>query len=235
MMGAMRANLHKDPTQVASMFDEVAQNYDLTNDVLTFGIDRMWRRATFAAVGAHPGQRVLDLAAGTGTSSVPYAEAGIDVVPCDFSEGMVAVGKQRRPDLPFVVGDATALPFADDTFDAVTISFGLRNVVNTARGLAEMFRVAKPGGRVVVCEFSHPPHRGWAALYGFYRDHVLSPLASFVSSNAPAYDYLAESIAQWPDQESLAALMQDVGWRSVAYRNLSGGIAALHRGFKPMR
>src|SRR5690625_2863825 len=156
MMNAMRANLHKDPTQVASMFDEVAQNYDLTNDVLTFGIDRMWRRAAFAAVDARPGQRVLDLAAGTGTSSVPYAEAGIDVVPCDFSEGMVAVGKQRRPDLPFVVGDATALPFANDTFDAVTISFGLRNVVNTARGLAEMFRVTKPGGRVVVCEFSHP-------------------------------------------------------------------------------
>lgn len=234
MMVPMRANLHKDPTQVASMFDEVAKNYDLTNDVLTFGIDRMWRKATFEAVGAGPGQRVLDLAAGTGTSSVPYAEAGIDVVPCDFSEGMVAVGKQRRPDLPFVVGDATALPFADDTFDAVTISFGLRNVVNTARGLAEMFRVTRPGGRVVVCEFSHPPHRAWAALYGFYRDHVLSPVASFVSSNAPAYDYLAESIAQWPDQESLAALMQDVGWRSVAYRNLSGGIAALHRGFKPM-
>src|SRR5699024_10427498 len=146
MMGAMRANLHKDPTQVASMFDEVSQNYDLTNDVLTFGIDRMWRRATFAAVGAHPGQRVLDLAAGTGTSSVPYAEAGIYVVPYHFSEGMFDVGKQRRPNLPSVVGVATALPFDDDTFDAVTISIELRNVVNTARGLAEIFRVAKPGG-----------------------------------------------------------------------------------------
>src|SRR5699024_8171041 len=159
MMGPMRANLHKDPTQVASMFDEVARNYDLTNDVLSLGIDRLWRRATFDAVGAGPGQRVLDLAAGTGTSSVPYAEAGIDVVPCDFSAGMVAVGKQRRPDLPFVVGDATALPFADDTFDAVTISFGLRNVVDTVKGLGEMLRVTRPGGRVVVCEFSHPPHK----------------------------------------------------------------------------
>lgn len=229
----MRANLHKDPTQVASMFDEVARNYDLTNDVLSLGIDRMWRKATFAAVDARPGQRVLDLAAGTGTSSLAYAEAGIDVVPCDFSRGMVAVGKQRRPQLPFVVGDATALPFADDTFDAVTISFGLRNVVDTTAGLAEMFRVTKPGGRVVVCEFSHPPHRAWGALYGFYRDRVLSPLASFVSSNAPAYDYLAESIADWPDQQALAGLLQDAGWRRVAYRNLSGGIAALHRGFKP--
>ncbi len=232
MMEVMRANLHKDPTQVASMFDEVAKKYDFTNDVLSLGIDRMWRKATFKAVDAGPGQRVLDLAAGTGTSSVPYAEAGIDVVPCDFSQGMVAVGKQRRPDLPFVVGDATALPFADNTFDAVTISFGLRNVVDTAAGLAEMLRVTKPGGRVVVCEFSHPPNKAWGALYGFYRDRVLSPLASFVSSNAPAYDYLAESIAQWPDQEALGRLMKSVGWKNVEYRNLSGGIAALHRGFK---
>lgn len=217
---------------MARMFDEVAKNYDLTNDVLSLGIDRFWRTATFAAVDARPGQRVLDLASGTGTSSMPYANAGIDVVPCDFSAGMVAVGKQRRPDLPFVVGDATALPFADGTFDAVTISFGLRNVADTAAGLAEMLRVTKPGGRLVVCEFSHPPNLAWAWLYGFYRDRVLAPLASFVSSNAPAYDYLAESISRWPDQQELAALMQQVGWGSVAYRNLSGGIAALHRGFK---
>src|SRR5690625_5143452 len=152
-MAPMRANLHKDPTQVAHMFDEVAKNYDLTNDVLSLGIDRMWRKATFAAVDARPGQRVLDLAAGTGTSSVPYAQAGSDVVPCDFSAGMVAVGKERRPELPFVVGDATALPFAPDTFDAVTMSFGLRNVVDTSKALGEMLRVTKPGGRVVVCEF----------------------------------------------------------------------------------
>lgn len=218
---------------MAKMFDAVAQNYDLTNDVLSLGIDRLWRKATVAAVDASPGQRVLDLAAGTGTSSLPYARAGVDVVPCDLSPGMVAVGKQRHPQLPFIVGDATALPFADDTFDAVTISFGLRNVVDTDAALQEMLRVTKPGGRVVVCEFSHPPNRVWGAVYGLYRDRVLSPLASFVSSNAPAYDYLAESIAGWPDQERLAQMMQHAGWRQVAYRNLTGGVAALHRGFKP--
>src|SRR5699024_10584090 len=128
--GMSRASLAKDPRDVAGMFDGVEAGYDRTNDVLTMGIDRLWRRATVAAVAARPGMRVLDLAAGTGTSSEVYADAGIDVVPCDFSAGMVAVGKRRRPDLPFVVGDATALPFADDSFDVVTISFGLRNVVD---------------------------------------------------------------------------------------------------------
>src|SRR5690625_6312726 len=144
------------------MFDGVAAGYDRTNDVLTMGIDRLWRRATFSAVGAVGGERVLDLAAGTGTSSEAYADAGIEVVPCDFSAGMVAVGKQRRPDLAFVVGDATALPFADGSFDVVAISFGLRNVVDTTAALAEMRRVTRPGGRVVVCEFSTPPNRLWA-------------------------------------------------------------------------
>lgn len=228
----MRANLHKDPTHVAEMFDAVAKNYDLTNDVLSFGIDRLWRRATVAAVDAHPGQRVLDLAAGTGTSSLPYARAGIEVVPCDLSPGMVAVGKQRHPELPFIVGDATALPFADDTFDAVTMSFGLRNVVDTSAALREMLRVTKPGGRVVVCEFSHPPNQLWGKVYSLYRDWVLSPVASFISSNAPAYDYLAESIADWPNQVDLGRLMAQAGWQKVAYRNLTGGVAALHRGFK---
>lgn len=228
----MRANLHKDPTHVAEMFDAVAKNYDLTNDVLSFGIDRLWRRATVAAVDAHPGQRVLDLAAGTGTSSLPYARAGIEVVPCDLSPGMVAVGKQRHPELPFIVGDATALPFADDTFDAVTMSFGLRNVVDTSAALREMLRVTKPGGRVVVCEFSHPPNQLWGKVYSLYRDWVLSPVASFISSNAPAYDYLAESIADWPNQVDLGRLMAQAGWKKVAYRNLTGGVAALHRGFK---
>lgn len=235
-MGAMsRASLHKDPTAVAGMFDDVARNYDLTNDVLTGGIDRVWRRATFAAVAARPGERVLDLAAGTGTSSADYADAGIDVVPCDMSEGMIAEGRRRRPDLPFVLGDATDLPFADESFDAVTISFGLRNIAATDRALREMYRVTKPGGRLVVCEFSQPPNRVWAGLYGFYRDRVLAPLAKAVSSNAPAYDYLAESIAAWPDQDALAGILHEAGWRSVGYRNLTGGIVALHRAARPTR
>lgn len=230
-----RASLAKDPREVAGMFDGVAAGYDRTNDVLTMGIDRMWRRATFAAVGAVGGERVLDLAAGTGTSSEAYADAGIEVVPCDFSAGMVAVGKRRRPDLAFVVGDATALPFADETFEAVTISFGLRNVVDVTTALAEMYRVTAPGGRVVVCEFSTPPNLLWRSAYGLYRDHLLPRVARLVASNTPAYSYLSESIAQWPDQEGLALLMQDAGWRAVEFRNLTGGIVALHRGYRPHR
>src|SRR5699024_4878724 len=228
-----RASLAKDPREVAGMFDGVAAGYDRTNDVLTMGIDRLWRRATFSAVGAVGGERVLDLAAGTGTSSEAYADAGIEVVPCDFSAGMVAVGKQRRPDLAFVVGDATALPFADGSFDAVTMSFGLRNVVEVTTALAEMYRVTVPGGRVVVCEFSTPPNPLWRGLYGVYRDRILPQVAALVSSNTPAYSYLSESIASWPDQHGLARLMHEAGWRSVAYRNLTGGIVALHRGHKP--
>lgn len=218
---------------MAGMFDGVAAGYDRTNDVLTMGIDRLWRRATFSAVGAVGGERVLDLAAGTGTSSEAYADAGIEVVPCDFSAGMVAVGKQRRPDLAFVVGDATALPFADGSFDAVTMSFGLRNVEEVTTALAEMYRVTVPGGRVVVCEFSTPPNPLWRGLYGVYRDRILPQVAALVSSNTPAYSYLSESIASWPDQHGLARLMHEAGWRSVAYRNLTGGIVALHRGHKP--
>lgn len=228
-----RASLDKDPREVAGMFDGVARNYDRTNDVLSFGMDRTWRRATLKSVGARAGERVLDLAAGTGTSSEDYADAGIEVVPCDFSFGMVQVGKRRRPDLAFVVGDATRLPFADESFDAVTISFGLRNVVDTEAGLREMLRVTRPGGRIVVCEFSTPPQAAWRGLYGFYRDNLLPRVASIVSSNTDAYSYLSESIAHWPDQRDLAALLARAGWGSVRYRNLTGGIVALHRAVRP--
>lgn len=228
-----RASLEKRPRDVARMFDGVAQRYDLTNDVLSLGQDRIWRVATRKAVGARPGERVLDLAAGTGTSSEEYADAGIDVVPCDFSTGMMAVGKRRRPDLPFVAGDATALPFADETFDAVTISFGLRNVADTDRALREMLRVTRPGGRLVVCEFSRPAWTPFRAVYETYLGQVLPRVASLVSSNTDAYTYLTESILTWPAQRELAGTLQRAGWRRVAYRNLSGGIVALHRAVRP--
>ncbi|MDH3958711.1 MAG: ubiquinone/menaquinone biosynthesis methyltransferase, partial [Actinomycetota bacterium] len=164
-----RASLEKDPKDVQSMFDAVAAKYDLTNDVLSLGQDRYWRREVVRAVGAQPGQRVLDLAAGTGTSSLPFQNAGATVVSSDFSLGMLEQGRQRYPGLPFVAGDATALPFADDSFDAVTISFGLRNVVDVPAALAEMNRVTRPGGRLVVCEFSHPT---WAPFRTVYVEYL---------------------------------------------------------------
>ncbi|MFJ8132910.1 demethylmenaquinone methyltransferase [Streptomyces hydrogenans] len=227
-----RASLDKQPHEVASMFDGVAANYDLTNDVLSLGQDRRWRKEVAKAVDARPAQRILDLAAGTATSSQPFARAGAYVVPCDFSLGMLRVGKQRHPWMPFTAGDGTKLPFRDDVFDAVTISFGLRNIQDTEQALRELYRVTKPGGRVVISEFSHPTWAPFRTVYEEYLMRALPPVARAVSSNPDAYVYLAESIQSWPDQPALAALLQKAGWSKVAWRNLTGGIVALHRGFK---
>ncbi|MDX6296510.1 MAG: demethylmenaquinone methyltransferase / 2-methoxy-6-polyprenyl,4-benzoquinol methylase [Nocardioidaceae bacterium] len=219
----------KEPREVAAMFDEVAERYDVTNDVLSLGLDRRWRRAVLAAVEPRPGERILDLAAGTGTSSVPLVFAGATVVPCDFSVGMLRVGKRERPRLPFVAGDAMRLPFADETFDAVTITFGLRNVADPAAGLIEMLRVTRPGGRLVVCEFSKPTFGPFRRVYDGYLMRAVPSLATRVSSDPESYVYLAESIQSWPDQQALATLVVGTGWRGVQVRNLSGGIVALHR------
>ncbi|MEU9196264.1 demethylmenaquinone methyltransferase [Streptomyces hundungensis] len=227
-----RASLDKQPHEVASMFDDVAAHYDLTNDVLSLGQARLWRKEVAKAVDARPAQKVLDLAAGTATSSRPFAAAGAYTVPCDFSLGMLKVGKERRPHMPFTAGDATKLPFRDDTFDAVTISFGLRNVQDTDAALREMYRVTKPGGRVVICEFSQPTWKPFRTVYTEYLMRALPPVATAVSSNPEAYVYLAESIRAWPAQPELAEKLQKAGWSKVAWRNLTGGIVALHRGFK---
>ncbi|MFF8830729.1 demethylmenaquinone methyltransferase [Streptomyces sp. NPDC015131] len=227
-----RATLDKQPHEVASMFDDVAANYDLTNDVLSLGQDRRWRKEVARAVGARAGDKVLDLAAGTGTSSLPFARAGAFVVPCDFSLGMLREGKKRHPWLPLTAGDATRLPFRDGVFDAVTISFGLRNVQDTEGALRELYRVTRPGGRVVICEFSHPTWAPFRTVYEEYLMRALPPVARAVSSNPDAYVYLAESIQSWPDQPALAGLLQKAGWSKVAWRNLTGGIVALHRGTK---
>ncbi|QHO91509.1 demethylmenaquinone methyltransferase [Actinomyces sp. 432] len=228
-----RASLAKDPREVAGMFDAVARRYDLTNDVMSLWQVRMWRAVTRAAVAAGPGMRVLDLAAGTGTSAADYAAAGADVVACDLSAGMVAQGRLRHPEIEFVVGDATDLPFADATFDVVTISYGLRNVQDTAKALAEMTRVTRPGGRLVIAEFSTPVNTAFRRLYRFYLGTALPAAGKLLSSNADAYSYLGESILDWPDQEALAELIQRAGWRTVGYKNLSGGIVAIHRATKP--
>lgn len=231
-----RADLGKDPQRVSGMFDQVAAAYDRTNSVLSLGNDRFWRVATLRAVAPKRGERVLDLAAGTGTSSMAFVPSGAHVVAADFSRGMIAEGRRRHgnvPNLEFVQADATDLPFQDGEFDAVTMSFGLRNVNDPRRALRELRRVTKPGGRIVVCEFSHPPSRAFSGLYRFYNDRVLPIVAKAMSSNADAYDYLNESIRDWPDQPTLAAWMRDAGWADVAYRNLTFGIVALHRGIAP--
>lgn len=212
------------------MFDDVAPRYDLVNDVLSLGQDRLWRRATVRAVDARPGERVLDLAAGTGTSTQPIEDDGAFVVPCDFSLGMLETGKQVRPWLPFVAGDALALPFADGCFDAVTISFGIRNFADVPAALEELRRVTQPGGRLVICEFSQPTFAPFRTVYTEYLMRALPTVARAISSSPDSYVYLAESIRAWPDQQGLGALIGEAGWTAVQWRNLSGGIVALHRG-----
>lgn len=226
-----RATLDKRRADVSAMFDDVAQRYDLLNDILSVGMDRGWRRATVDAVSPKPGELVLDLAAGTGTSSVPFVEAGSKVFPTDLSMGMLRVGKEHQPHLAFVNADALHLPYADGAFDAVTISYGLRNVEDTSAALVELLRVTRPGGRIVVNEFSTPTGPVLRALYEQVALRAVPWLAR-ISSNPVAYGYLAESILAWPDQRGLADLMAEAGWVDVEWRNLTGGIVALHRARK---
>jgi demethylmenaquinone methyltransferase/2-methoxy-6-polyprenyl-1,4-benzoquinol methylase len=223
-----RAGLDKQPGDVAAMFDDVAARYDVTNDVLSLGQDRLWRRAVVRSVSAQPGERILDLAAGTGTSTEPLAATGASVIACDFSLGMLAVGRRRRPTLTFVAGDAVRLPFPDAAFDAVTMSFGLRNVSDLDAALGELARVTRPGGRLVICEFSQPTWPPFRTMYVEYLMRALPGIARRVASNPTAYVYLAESIRAWPAQPDLAVRIAAAGWSRVGWRNLSGGVVALH-------
>jgi demethylmenaquinone methyltransferase/2-methoxy-6-polyprenyl-1,4-benzoquinol methylase len=234
------------------MFDAIAGRYDLLNDLLSVGQVRLWRRAVARITGARPGERVLDLAAGTGTSSLTFTATGADCVACDFSLGMLQAGKSRLDAsqrgtgpgrrglaggtrgvvppgrLSFVAGDALRLPFRDGAFDAVTISFGLRNVADPVAGLAEMRRVTRPGGRLVVCEFSALTIAQVDMLYRRYLLHVLPAIARRAARNPEAYEYLAESIVDWPAQRELAGLIETAGWSAVRWRNLSLGAVAVH-------
>ena len=209
------------------MFDGVARRYDITNTVLSFGQDRSWRKLTRAALNLKPGEKVLDLAAGTGVSTVELARSGAWCVATDFSKGMLQAGAARP--VPMVAGDAMHLPYADASFDAATISFGLRNVSDFQAGLKEIARVTKPGGRLVICEFSTPTFTPFRTVYMEYLMKMLPAVARAVSSNPDAYVYLAESIRTWPTQEQLATTIAESGWSGVQWRNLTGGIVALHR------
>lgn len=229
----VRADLNKRAGEVAGMFDEVAGGYDRTNSVLSFGLDGLWRAATVRAAAPLGGERVLDLAAGTGASSAALSRGGATVVAADFSPGMIEVGRRRHPDIEFVEADAAALPFDDAEFDVVTISFGLRNVEDPRAALAEMSRVLKPGGRVVVCEFSTPRLPIFRTAYDAYLRVVMPAVVRLASSNSAAYGYLAESIRDWPDQETLSRWLRGAGFSRVAHRDLTLGVVALHRGRKP--
>ncbi len=226
---ALRADLDKHTGEIASMFDHVATRYDVMNALMSGGMDHVWQVALRTAVAPLPGEDILDLAAGTGASSAALAQSGAHVVACDLSEGMIEVGRRRHPDLEFVEGDATALGFPDASFDAVTISYGLRNIADTEAALSEMARVTRPGGRLVVCEFSTPPDTTFRTLYRFYLGTVIAGLARLASSDEVAYDYLVESILDWYPQQELARIIADRGWTDVEFRNLTGGIVALHR------
>jgi len=231
-MPMSRASMDKNPEEVAAMFDGVAKRYDLVNDLLSLGQTKAWRRATTKIIAPRAGMKILDLAAGTGSSSDPLAAAGADVIPADFSEGMLAAGRKARPHLAFTKADALNLPFSNGQFDLVTISFGLRNTADIDLALAQMLRVTKPGGQLVVCEFSSPTFGPFRTIYTNYLMRALPWVARRTSSNPDAYIYLAESIRAWPDQKALAAKIEAAGWSRVTWTNLTGGVVAVHKAFK---
>jgi demethylmenaquinone methyltransferase/2-methoxy-6-polyprenyl-1,4-benzoquinol methylase len=212
------------------MFDAVAEHYDRMNAVMTFGQERRWRRVVVASLGVGAGDIVLDLAAGTGASSVGIAATGATVIACDFSQGMLAVGRRRHPQLSMVAGDGLSLPFADHGFDAVTVSFGLRNVADVDRVLGELARVTKPGGRLAVLETSAPRRQPLRAGHRLYVERVMPRLARLAASNADAYRYLAESVGAWPAPDELARRIEAAGWSAVTWRPLLLGAVALHIG-----
>ena len=226
-----KPDLSKQPEAVSAMFDEVAENYDLTNDLLSFGQSRFWRGKVRKAIAPKSGEKILDIAAGTGTSSMALLGPGIKVVAADFSKGMLEVGRKRYPELEFAFADAMKLPFADGEFDVVTMSFGLRNVQNHKIALKEFLRVLKPEGRLVICEFSTVPGL-LGVLYRFYLGKILPRISSLFSKAPAAYSYLAESISAWPNQKQLVADIESAGFSNAGYKNLTFGVVALHTAVK---
>jgi demethylmenaquinone methyltransferase/2-methoxy-6-polyprenyl-1,4-benzoquinol methylase len=228
----VRANLNKDPDDVSKMFDDVAHRYDFLNDLLSLGRTKAWRKVVTAIIAPKPGLRILDIAAGTGSSSAPLVAKGADLIALDFSEGMLAAGRKRHKKIKFQQGDALKLPFAENYFDVTTISFGLRNTSDTTVALKEALRVTKQSGRIVICEFSHPTNKILRLIYLKYLMRALPVIAKRISKNPAAYIYLAESIQAWPNQSALAQVMRQAGWESVSWQDLTFGIVAVHIGYK---
>ncbi|ACT15071.1 bifunctional demethylmenaquinone methyltransferase/2-methoxy-6-polyprenyl-1,4-benzoquinol methylase UbiE [Pectobacterium aroidearum] len=226
---------------VAEVFHSVAAKYDLMNDLMSFGIHRIWKRFTIECSGVRRNQRVLDLAGGTGDLTAKFSRMvgeGGEVILADINASMLKVGREKLrnkgiiDNISYVQANAEALPFPDDFFDCITISFGLRNVTDKNKALRSMYRVLKPGGRLLVLEFSKPIIKQLSTVYDAYSFHILPRIGEAVASDAGSYRYLAESIRMHPDQETLKGMMSDAGFDSVNYFNLTGGIVALHRGFK---
>ena len=228
-------------TLVAGVFHSVAAKYDLMNDLMSFGIHRLWKRFTIDCSGVRKGQKVLDLAGGTGDLTAKFSrivgETG-QVVLADINDSMLKVGRDKLRNLgvannvSYVQANAEALPFPDNHFDVITIGFGLRNVTDKDKALASMFRVLKPGGRLLVLEFSKPTSELMAKLYDLYSFHILPKMGKLVTQDSDSYQYLAESIRMHPDQDTLKGMMETVGFESVDYFNLTQGVVALHRGYK---
>jgi demethylmenaquinone methyltransferase/2-methoxy-6-polyprenyl-1,4-benzoquinol methylase len=214
------------------MFDDVAHRYDFLNDLLSLGRTKAWRRVVTSIIGPKPGMKILDIAAGTGSSSRPLVDKGAEVTALDFSHGMIEQGRKQNKNINFVQGDALKLPFEDNFFDVTTISFGLRNTSNTDKALKEALRVTKDGGRIVIAEFSHPVNPIFKKIYLNYLMKALPVIVKKISKNPDAYIYLAESIRAWPDQAELASIMRDSGFKSVAWQDLTFGIVAVHIGYK---
>ena len=227
-----RANLNKDPDDVSKMFDGVANRYDFLNDLLSLGRTKAWRKVVTSIIGPKPGLKILDIAAGTGSSTRPLVDADADVTALDFSAGMIEIGRKRHKDIKFVQGDALNLPFEENVFDVTTISFGLRNTSNIDSALRDSLRVTKSGGKIVIAEFSHPSNSIFRFIYLNYLMRAIPIISKKISKNPDAYVYLAESIRAWPNQEGLASKMRDAGWKSVAWQDLTFGIVAVHIGFK---
>ena len=226
---------------VAGVFHSVAQQYDIMNDLMSFGVHRLWKRFTIDASGVRPGNKVLDLAGGTGDLTAKFSQlVGKDgkVILADINSSMLNVGRDKLRDrglvqnIDYVQANAEHLPFEENTFDIVTIAFGLRNVTNKDQALKSIFRVLKPGGRLLVLEFSKPEHELLNKAYDFYSFNILPKMGELVAKDSESYQYLAESIRMHPDQETLKTMMSDAGFEQTSYHNLTGGIVALHKGYK---